>query len=177
MKKFVAAAALAATFMTGSALPSMAAATVPVVSTLNGSFSGTSPTAQSPMYDYFAFAIPFQSSYTVNALVGATNSAVKITAFDFISGDLTQVLESGTIGTFAGKSVASLADITLAKGLYYIGVRSTGGNNSANFGYSGTLSVSQVPLPSTVALFGVALAGLGVAGVARKRSNSANAAA
>ena len=176
MKKLFAAAAIAATVLTGSALPSMAAATVPVISLVDGSFSGTSPTAKSPYYDYFAFAIPFQNSNTVNAIVSATNKIVKFTAFDFLSSTL-EVLEKGEISTVFGKSVASLSDITLSKGLYYIGVRAEGGNNTANQGYSGTLSVSQVPLPNSVALFGVALAGLGVAGALRKKSKSANAAA
>lgn len=179
MKKFLAAATVSAAVLTGSALPSMAAPTVPAVSLIDGSFSGTSPTAVSPLYDLFSFTIPIFGSRTVKAVASATNPDVTFTAFNFLSKSL-QVLETGSIGSFGDNSLAALGRITLDPGQYFIGVRATGGNNTANTGYSGTLSavrVSQVPLPSTVALFGVALAGLGVAGSLRKKVTSTKASA
>ncbi|MCW6509960.1 hypothetical protein [Lichenifustis flavocetrariae] len=172
MKTVLAAAALAATMVVGSTAASFATPTNPVVSPIDGSFSGTAPTSG---FDFFSFAIPLLGSYTVNGIVSTASSKVSITAFDFFSAPLaTSVIETGTK---LSTKIYTLDPITLAAGTYYVGVKATGGNNSSATGYSGTLSVSSVPLPTSVALFGTAIAGLGLVGAARRKAQKASATA
>ena len=65
--------------------------------------------------------------------------------------------------------------ITLAKGLYYLGVGATGTNVGAASGYAGTLTsvVSPVPLPASAPMFGAAVLALGLVGYGVKRKKAA----
>ncbi|MDX7952061.1 hypothetical protein P7D22_12850 [Lichenihabitans sp. Uapishka_5] len=167
MKNVLAAAAIAATVFAGSAGFAQAAVTTPSVSLLDGSFHGTSPTASNGRgFDFISFTIPFQNSNTVNAAITASQGAISILAFDIFASNKTTILETGTKVT---NKYFTLDPITLAVGTYYLGIKSTGGNNGSSSGYSGTLSVSSVPLPNSVALFGLGIAALGVAGAVSRK--------
>ncbi|MCW6507717.1 hypothetical protein [Lichenifustis flavocetrariae] len=67
-----------------------------------------------------------------------------------------------------GNLTAGTSSTTLDPGTYFIGV--TGNSGSSTGTYDGTLSISAVPLPSTVGLFGVGVLSLGVVGALRGRS-------
>ena len=174
MGKGLAAASFAASLFALSTFTANAAVVTPIT-TDSGSFAGTAPTGSALSgFDFFAFKIPFLGSTTVKAQVGTASDSVTFTAFDFFTApNAASVYKAGRTGTsFDGTSAGAISATKFTGGTYYVGVEATGGVAGAN-SYAGTLAaVSTVPLPNSVALFGVAVAGLGVAGALRRRKGA-----
>lgn len=153
----------AATMLVATALPSAAATIDSAVDPSDWSFGGIAPTGSIPTgsgdpnnpfsadFDYFSFST---GAARVGASVKTTGSSVSIVAVQIVTSD-GQVLDQAV--SF-GKSLL-LSPILLQAGDYYVSVRAVGGDMTAFDAYSGQLSVSQVPLPSSLALLGSALLG------------------
>jgi hypothetical protein len=151
MKKVLAAAALAATMLAGSALPSAAA-----------TFTGN---GLSSSYTTFAFTVP-SAGETVAGSISKSVKSLTITAFDILKGAV--VVATGTLSSFGQFQFGGVGPTVLTAGSYSLGVKGSGTGE-----FDGTLTVSSVPLPTSVALFGMAIVGLGVAGAMRKKSTAA----
>ena len=165
----------------------------------SGNYGGSSPTGdgvlptpletdKNPIFaengiDYFGFYIPFQSSYTITAFVGATATRldkVKINSFMLYTSQADLLPGAALSGVTYEQSIPNkyfvIDPITLAKGLYYLGVGATGTNpGTAPSGYAGTLTsvVSPVPLPASAPMFGAAVLALGLVGYGVKRKKAA----
>ena len=194
MRSLAIAASFAASFILAnvggaSALP------IKPIDPVSGSFAGSSPSGGGtlpapssgithPIYtengiDYFGFYIPIRNSYTISAYVSSNvNDNVTISSFllynsaNFLPSDpFSQAVYKENI---PGKYI-SLNPITLAKGLYYLGVGASGTNALPPSGYAGTLTVAvtTVPLPASAPMFGAAVLALGLAGYGLKRKRAA----
>lgn len=163
MKSALAAAALAITMVAGSAVTSQAAVVVTSgTADAFGNFGGGNTTSASNT-KFYSFLIPLLGSYSVTASVTtAPSSKVALSAFNFYD-NMGDIL--GSVGTGNSKTFNIGAYTFPTSGTYYVGVTSSGKG-----GYSGNIAVSAVPLPTSVALFGAALAGVGIAGAARRKS-------
>jgi hypothetical protein len=176
MKTFSRAAAIAAVIIGTSAVPTLAAS---ITSTDLGSFSGltgsdsallgrTIPDGSVSFTDTYTFKI------TNTSLIGAAITQAYTTAAQII-GNFTVTLFGGTPSTgtqlatgtatsgFLGFQSGGFSPVKEAVGSYYLVVT---GNTSGTPTYGGSLalSVSAVPLPASLPMFGgalLALAGFG----------------
>ena len=143
--------------------------------TIDGSVNAVNQYASSGFVSgSFSNAYTFTLSGTsiVNASVnGNPGGSISLSDFGIFSGSPTGLYTEETTPappTTTSPSLLAFTNvITLTAGNYFIGV--SGGSTSTQGTYNGTLSVSAIPLPSTVALFGMAVMSLGVVGGLRGR--------
>jgi hypothetical protein len=159
LKIFVAALAI-----TGGASAAQAATDLGTLTgdTSSGISSTTSilPTA-SGEYD-FTFTVG--SNTLLSEIDAISNKYASALSYELYSGS---TLLATVVGVATGNDLEADQDFTLASGSYLLKVFETASAaGSASFG--GTVSVSAVPLPGAVMLFGAGLAGLGVASRRRK---------
>ncbi len=183
MKKVLAAAALAATMIGGSALPSFAA--VPATTTTNfGQLTdGSVATLASgrnlnglSFTDTYTFSLA--SSFLASVSVTATTVKGLIENFTLKLYEPDGTVLNASAGSANTGSTVNFDSLSLGVGDYKLVV--TGYGASLGKGtvdsYGGSLNISAVPLPGTVGLFGAAIFGLGAAGMIRKRRQAAAAA-
>ena len=174
----VAAAALVATSSVGAMAASQAPQNYGTVSNLDklighlkisGSFS-----------DQYNFSLAGPIAFSLSASVTANaNSAMSYiqnyaaTLYEFIGGKFTAIDTATPIAKAITGDTLAIAD-TLDVGSYRLVV--SGKAFGPQVSYGGPLSVAAVPLPNSVALFGLGLAGLGVAGAVRRKAKRTSAA-
>lgn len=187
MRSILAGSAVALALFAGSALPSLAASAPPTdfgdlsdgdVQTL------THAKIQGSFTDSYSFNLVDFTQFDVNLSVTAANSpGVTISNFAIsVSGPTAVDPELIPLATTG--STLSYMDLMLAPGTYNViisGVSSgttsvrNGRTTNTYASYSGPLTVSgvsTVPLPTSVALFGMAVMGVGVAGVVRRKKGA-----
>lgn len=131
------------------------------------------PSAGTMFTDYYTFSVSgptfLDTSFTLSGMGpqgNQTPTGVTLTLYSgTVSGSHTP------LGSISTEGAHLTYDLTSPPGMYYIQVSGTSQGSAG--GYGGTASFqSTVPLPNSVALFGVAVAGLGIAGAARRRSKA-----
>lgn len=178
MKKVLAATAVAAALLAGSASSSFA--TTYSIGTISGNYTynlgGAPGTVEKGKFsDTYSFTLANMATLTkasiTNAIAASMNkiSNFTVSLFAGTTATGTPIASAKAKQIDDGFQFGSLSSSHLGKGDYVLKV--SGNTGSASYG--GSLAISAVPLPSTVALFGVALAGLGVAGALRRKSASA----
>lgn len=181
MKNVLVAAALASTVLAGSTF-SASAATI-------GFPRGQGNVTSFPMGNFtYDFDFMLSTPQSIDGISASSSSSVKnskgkpianltfasVELFNSTGGTVYSSLAAGD--TISGQSFNVYPGVNVAAGDYRVEIK---GNVTAGTGsFNGNLSVSQVPLPSSVAMFGTALLGLaavGGIGAMRRKSSSATA--
>lgn len=181
MKTILAAAAVAATMTMVAVAPATAATYAPGSARgINGDGAFSTTTGVASFTDYFTFTVP-SAGELVSASLTSRVQAFVATVFQidfagmgatlnsFVSGGVAVPGSISKTGKVTSGSIPADVNgdaVFLNAGLYAVQVSGHGGGN-----YSGTLTVAPVPLPNSVALFGLAVFGLGVAGAMRKKNS------
>ena len=191
MKMFMAGAAVSGLILASVALPAFAAPISPGPSTitvikgpqdpggdsfnLDGRGGSTKLPASGSMFtDYYTFSVSammdLDASFTTSGKTVAP-TGVTLSLYSGLVGSGLFIQSTTTSGE------AGAIDYTLMSGSsYYLQISGTSKNPVGNYGGTATFLPSAVPLPSSVALFGAAVAGLGVFGASKRKKASASAA-
>lgn len=181
MKTFLAAAAVAATMTMAAAAPAMAATYAPGSARGIDSDGTFHSNTTASFTDYFTFTVPSGGELISASLTSRVKAFVAsvfridfagagATLTTFVSGGVAvpgSISKSGSVTSGSIPADVNGDPVFLNAGLYAVQVSGSGGGN-----YSGTLTVAPVPLPNSVALFGLAVVGLGIAGTVRKKNSS-----
>lgn len=173
MKKFLAAAAIAATVVTGSVMPSAAATTFTQTFPTPTGAAGFSILTSGSFLSSFNFVTPFAG--VITAIINNAAASISNVTLTLVDSANNVIATSKTLvpGNNGGLAISVTSPGTEAVGTYSAIIS---GTSSKAASLSADINVSSVPLPGTVALFGTAVLGLGLVGAARRRKvASANA--
>lgn len=188
--KMVAAATIAAFALMGTAL-SASAATINLGTLVDGDAPniGTGKASTGKFTDTYNFTLDGGStSFSVQpsvvlSVVAKKGFAIAATVSNFT---ISLLQGSSLVDTFSvplatvGTKLSLFDDNLLANTAYSLvvsgSVNAAAGNTVSYGGSMPVVGVSTVPLPTSVALFGTAVLGLGLAGAARRKASKASAA-
>ena len=195
MKKVLGTALAAAALIAASSITASAATTTYAPGATHGldADSNFGNSVRGSFTNYFTFTVP-AGGESVAASLSSSAINLLVSTFNILKGTSNSTLTNFTSAGVAvdgtvsknGRQTQGFAPVDpnalqfLTAGIYAINVTGTtvkSGNNFLSANFSGTLNVAAVPLPTSVALFGVALAGLGVAGAMRRKGLKADASA
>ena len=189
MKTVLAAAALAATMIAGSTLSASAVTTnLGVLPDGYASLLGRLNIPKGAFSDTYTFSLTgplvFDTSFSVTATTTTPISIANFTLKLFETAPTPSLIDSSSVASATTGSTVALTD-NLDAGSYKFTVtgtvtapNGTKGKIVGNYGGPLTVaSVSTVPLPSSVAMFGVAVAGFGLFGALRKKKTEISVAA
>ena len=166
MKNFVGAAAIAAAVLVGSTVSSQA---LTYQFPSDGGFTYGNTSAVGTLNDKFKFSVSMLTDFSAS-LTNSTNVIKNLVLSLFTSaGTKVSTTDIGMQSDVKGNQTRAIG-ASLTSGSYYVQVSGIGPSKTS---YTGNINLSAVPLPGTVALFGTAIAALGVAGAARKRKTAA----
>lgn len=173
MKNVLGAAALATAVMAGPALADTIAFPPSGVASFKAGSDFT--------YD---FGFDLGSATSIDAITASSSSVNKVgrTSVPNLSFSSVQLFDSNGVSLFqsaaAGQFIGVFPGIEVSAGGYTLEIKGTVARGNSLGSFNGNLSVSAVPLPSSVAMFGTALIGLAVmGGVGAKRRKVSSAAA
>lgn len=118
----------------------------------------------------YSFALDVGSSDTISVVTSSSASTITSLTLSLFQGASLLLSQTFTPADFTTGSAAYAGGVletlaNLAPGSYSLGVS---GTTIAGGAYSGTVSISPVPIPAAALLFGSGLLGLGVVGRRRK---------